>query len=66
MRKAKKIPLVKDKHELGDILFEANKLIERQIITIRRDLDSFTDFIADLKKDSSGFSEDHKNRNSKK
>jgi hypothetical protein len=50
MRKSKKIVITNNKRELGEILFEANMLIERQIHTIKSDLDSFTLFIAELKK----------------
>ena len=49
MRKSKRI-IITNKRELGEILFEANLLIERQIHIIKSDLDSFTLFIAELKK----------------
>jgi hypothetical protein len=40
------------KDDLGEILAEANLLIERQIHIIRQDIDSFSVFIAEMKKES--------------
>ena len=47
-----KIMDTKDKPELEQVLLEANLLIQRQISNIKRDLDSFTVFIDELRKDS--------------
>jgi hypothetical protein len=40
------------KDDLGEILTEANLLIERQIHIIRQDIDSFSVFISEIKKDT--------------
>jgi hypothetical protein len=40
------------KDDLGEILAEANLLIERQIHIIKQDIDSFSVFIAEMKKES--------------
>jgi hypothetical protein len=52
MSKRRKNVNAEDKRALGEILFEANQSMERQIDNIKKDVASFTDFIADLKKGS--------------
>jgi hypothetical protein len=50
MRERKIIVRAKDKQGLVEIMFEANQSMERQLNTIKKDVESFTDFITDLKK----------------